>query len=186
MRHGWTSLERQLGALDRSLRRELGGRPLKPFQLAALIGGMAWESHTIGSKRYFDPTRLQQAPGGGGFGLAQWGGTRLTNPGSRTVGLEQFALGPGPHSIGDLLAHPHLFDEELKFAVHELSTDYRSAFEALVRTKTLGGVHGAEAIVEQKYEQNYDSYQVGANAPHSASYWDRIQLAQFVLGHFGR
>jgi hypothetical protein len=184
MRQGFGYFERQLGALDRSLKRDLGGRTLKPFQVAALVGSMSWESHTAGTRKYFDPHR----PGvGGAFGLAGWGGSRLT-------GLETFALGGGHHSVSDLLAHPNLFGEELRYAVHELSTPgsagYRSAFEALVRTKTLGGAHGAEAIVEQQYEKNYDRYQVGPNAPHTpsdtASYWYRLQLAQYALSHFGR
>jgi hypothetical protein len=192
-RTGWNDFESHLKALDKSLRSELHGRSLKPFQVAALIGNLAWESHTAGTRRYFDPRRYQQ-PAGPGFGLAQWGGTRLSDPHNRAQpGLEQFVLGRGAHSLADLRARPDLLSQELKFAVHELGTDYKSVFEALVGTKTLAGTHGAIAVVEQKYEVAGDRSEVGAAAPRggpghapTASYWYRLQLAQYLMHQIDR
>lgn len=91
-----------------------------PAQAAGITGNLMWESGGDWSGVIADST---QGGGGGGYGIAQWTGSRRTD-------METWVTGRG----GD----PKSLTDQLDFLWHELQTSYSGSVTAVKATSTPG------------------------------------------------
>lgn len=107
-------------ANEQKIMDKLVGNGLTPAQAAGVVGNLVQESNA-------DPSK-HQLGGGPGYGLAQWGGSRLND-------LKKFAAKEGKQ-ISDLGA-------QVDFMLHELNTTEKSALNAVKNTMTASGAAAA-------------------------------------------
>jgi hypothetical protein len=172
---------------------------LKPFQAAALVGNMSYESTAFerrGSPRLV--ANLGEYGKGGGYGIAQW------TLAARQTSLAEFAE-------KNKLSKAN-FGLQLAYAAHELATKGASRFGALISPDTLEllrrarSIDEAVAIVQVGFERsggqdkhdfqrvppfksaeqllsesNYPRLPPEKTGTNKATYWDRLADAKRVL-----